>query len=57
MKWFIALVAAVVLTGCASGPIIGRYNNQITPNLFATNTSYVYGNNGNMVGYINSYKR
>lgn len=53
MKYVIAVVLAVMLTGCAGDKIIGRYNDRPTANTYATNTAYTYGSIGNMTGFIN----
>lgn len=47
------LLIVLVLSGCGA---IGRYNNRITPNVYATKTTYYYSTSGNLVGTATSYK-
>ena len=50
---YLMLLVVLVLSGCGA---IGRYNNRITPNVYATNTTYYYSTSGNLVGTSTSYK-
>ncbi len=47
------LLVVLVLSGCGA---IGRYNDRIASNVYATNTTYLYSPNGNLVGTSTSYK-
>jgi len=49
---YLMLLVVLVLSGCG----IGRYNDRITSNVYATNTTYFYSTNGNLVGTSTSYK-
>lgn len=49
---YLAVLIVLVLTGCG----IGRYNDRIAANVYATNTTYFYSPNGNLVGTSTSYK-
>ena len=50
---YLAVLIALVLTGCGA---VGRYNDRITSNVYATNTTYYYSPSGNLVGSSTSYK-
>lgn len=50
---YLVLLAVLVLSGCGA---IGRYNDRIGSNVYATNTTYIYTTNGKLVGSSVGYK-